>query len=71
MAETETPRDLVRLADVLDEFKPSRSWWDRKMSAGDIQAYTVPGERGLWLSRTDVERLLQPRPHERSAANDA
>lgn len=65
----ETPIDLVRLADVLREYKPSRSWWDARISAGPegggIRAYTVPGERGIFLSRADVERLLQPRPYER------
>ena len=61
----EVPRDLVKLADVLKDYKPSRSWWDARISAGDITAYTVPGERGIFLSKADVEHLLQPRPYER------
>lgn len=67
----EVPKDLVKLADVLREYKPRRSWWDARIAAGPenggIRAYTVPGERGIWLSRADVDRLLQPRPYERDA----
>lgn len=62
---SEVPADLIRLADVLREFKPSRSWWDSRINAGEIRAYSVPGERGIFLSRADVERILQPRPYER------
>lgn len=65
----EIPSDLVRLTDVLREHKPSRAFWDARIAAGPerggIQAYTVPGERGIWLSRADVDRVLQPKPYER------
>ena len=63
----EAPTDLVKLADVLRDYKPSRSWWDGRIAHGDITPYTVPGERGIFLSKADVERLLQPRPYERAA----
>ena len=61
------PKDLVKLTDVLRDYKPSRTWWDTRINAGDITAYTVPGERGIYLSQADVDRLLQPRPYERGA----
>lgn len=63
----DAPKDLVKLGDVLRDYKPSRSWWDARIAAGEITAYTVPGERSLFLSRADVERVLQPRPYEKSA----
>jgi hypothetical protein len=61
----EVPQDLIRLAEVLSIYKPSRSWWDARIAAGDITAYTVPGERGIFLSKAAVEAALQPRPYEK------
>ena len=59
---TETPNDLMTLLDVLEQFKPRRKWWALRIEEGDIVAYRVPGERGIWLSRAEVERLVRPQP---------
>jgi hypothetical protein len=65
MARAEVPADLVKLADVVKQHRPSRSWWDKEIAQGRITAYKVPGDRGLYLSQSAVDELLQPRPHER------
>ena len=64
-ARAEVPTDLVKLADVVKQHRPSRSWWDQQIAQGHITAYKVPGDRGLYLSQSAVDELLQPRPHER------
>jgi hypothetical protein len=60
----EVPDDLMRFADVLKEYRPKRGWWEIRIERGDIQRYAVPGERGIWLSRADVERMTRPQPYE-------
>jgi hypothetical protein len=60
------PNDLVRLMDVLKDYKPKRGWWEQRIAKGEIQPYAVPGERGIWLSKADVERLTRPHPYEYS-----
>jgi hypothetical protein len=57
---TEPPDDLMSIPDVLKEFKPARKWWALRIQEGDIVAYKVPGIRGIFLSRADVERVLRP-----------
>lgn len=57
---TDTPTDLMSMPDVLKEFKPARKWWALRINEGDIAAYRVPGIRGIFLSRADVERVLRP-----------
>ena len=59
----EVPTDLVKLADVVKQHRPSRSWWDTQIAQGRITAYKVPGDRGLYLSKSAVDELLRPRPH--------
>lgn len=66
----EVPTDLVKLADVVKQHRPSRSWWDTQVAQGRITAYKVPGERGLYLSQAAVDQLLRPRPHERGERED-
>lgn len=59
----EVPADLVKLADVVKQHRPSRSWWDTQINQGRITAYKVPGDRGLYLSQAAVDQLLRVRPH--------
>ncbi len=56
------PDDLISLRDVLAEYKPRRKWWQARIDRGEIIAYRIPGERGIRLSRADVERLTQIQP---------
>lgn len=56
----ETPTDLMSLTDVLKEFKPRRSFWVTQINEGRITSYRIPGTRGIYLSRADVEQLLRP-----------
>lgn len=59
------PSDLISLPDVLKQYKPSRGWWDSQIDQGNIRAYRIPGERPLFLSKSAVEAVLEPRPYER------
>jgi hypothetical protein len=67
----QVPDDLVRLTDIMKEFKPSRGWWDKQIAAGRIQAYKQPGERGLLVSEREARALMQVRPWEPSGEEDA
>jgi hypothetical protein len=65
------PSDLVKLGDIIKEYKPSRSWWDAQIAAGRIHAYKMPGERGLLVSESEVRAFMQPKPHDRADDEDA
>ena len=64
------PTDLIKLADVLAQYRPKRGWWQLRIDRSEIQPYYVPGDRGIWLSKADVERLTAVRPYERSHYGD-
>lgn len=66
----EVPTDLVKLTKVLEQYKPSRTWWDAQFTAGRITAYKVPGERGLWVSQAEVDKLMQPHPYIKGEGED-
>jgi hypothetical protein len=59
------PSDLVRLSEVLEKTngKPSRNFWDLRIARGEIRAYKVPGERGIFVSQAAVDEMLKPRPY--------
>lgn len=61
----EIPSDLVKLSEVLERTNkhPSRNFWDLAIARGQIRAYKVPGERGIFLSQAVVDELLKPRPY--------
>jgi hypothetical protein len=59
---TETPIDLMPLKDVLAHYKPRRKWWETQIKEHHITRYVVPGTRGIYFSRAEVEELLRPRP---------
>lgn len=67
----DVPGDLVRLTDIMQEYKPSRSWWDSQIAAGRIHAYKQPGERGLLVSESEVRAFMQIKPHERGEDENA
>jgi hypothetical protein len=59
----DVPTDLVKLAEIVKQYHPSRSWWDTQIAQGKLTAYKIPGERGLYLSKAAVEEFMKPRPY--------
>lgn len=66
MPDKPVPSDLIKLTDVLRDYRPKRGWWEQRIEKGEIEPYYVPGERGIWFSRADVDRLTAPRHYDRS-----
>lgn len=64
------PDDLIRLPDVLAQYKPKRTWWDTQIAQGKIQAYRVPGDKALYLSKAAVDALTAPRPYVRGEQDE-
>jgi len=64
------PDDLIRITDVLAQYRPKRSWWDLQVSKGKITPYRVPGDRALYLSKADVDRLTAPHVYVRGEGED-
>lgn len=60
-----TPNDLIRITEVVKQYRPKRSWWNLQVSQSKILAYKVPGDRALYFSQADVERLTAPYPYVR------
>jgi hypothetical protein len=67
----EVPDDLIKLSEVLKQYKPSRTWWDTQFANGVITPYKMPGERGLLVSKRAVEELMQPRPYVKGEADES
>ncbi len=61
VAENQVPDDLMPFSEVLRDYRPLRNWWEQRLARGELVRYRVPGVRGIWLSRADVERLTAPR----------
>ena len=67
----EVPNDLMKLSDIVELYPPSRTWWDTQIARGRVTAYKVPPERGLFLSKADVERVLEPHPYVKQGSDES
>lgn len=55
--------DFVWIEDAAREFKRSRDWLYKQIREGALTGYNFPGDRRVYLSRSEVEKYLKtPRP---------
>lgn len=57
--------ELMTVQEAIAEYGHTREWWYKQMDDKDLgkpglTRYSMPGERGWLLSRSDVARFLEP-----------
>lgn len=57
--------EYISIADAATQYKVARTFWYDAVKNGKITGYELPGRRGTYLKRADVEAFWQPRPIER------
>ncbi len=55
------PQDLIWIADAENEFNRSREWFLKQIKLGKIHRTKIEGDRKVYLLRSEIKRLLQPR----------
>ncbi len=58
------PNDLIWIMEATFEYKRSRDWLESQVREGKLTKYTIPGDKRVYLSRKQLEKLLMPRPSE-------
>lgn len=53
--------DLIWIVEAAIEFKRSRDWLDAQIKDGNLGRYTIPGDKRVYVSRSELARLLAPR----------
>lgn len=54
--------DYISVADAAEQYKVTRTYWYDQIKAGKITGYELPGRRGTFLLRKDIEAFWKPRP---------
>lgn len=58
MQQDTIPNDLLWIQAAAIEFKRSRDWLENQPS---IKKYTIPGDKRKYVSRSEVEKAIQPK----------
>jgi len=54
--------EYISVADAAERYKTTRTYWYDQIKAGKITGYELPGRRGTFLLRADLEDFWRPRP---------
>lgn len=55
------PQDLIWIVDAETVFNRSREWFLKQIKLGKLHRTIIEGDRKVYLLRSEIERLLQPR----------
>lgn len=61
--------DLIWITDAVDEYSRSRSWLDQQLNAGVLTQVKIPGDKRVYLKRSELDSLLRPREIRRDGDN--
>jgi hypothetical protein len=53
--------DLIWIVEAAFQYKRSRDWLDTQIRDGNLNKYTIPGDKRVYVSRKELEKLLAPR----------
>jgi len=53
--------DLIWIVEAAMQYKRSRDWLDAQIRDGNLTKFTIPGDKRVYVSRRELERLLLPR----------
>jgi hypothetical protein len=54
-------QDLIWIVDAERDFNRSREWFLKQIKLGNLHRTRIAGDRKVYLLRSEIERLLQPR----------
>ena len=54
-------RDLIWIADAEQQFNRSREWFLKQIKLKKLHKSKIEGDRKVYLLRSEIEKLLQPR----------
>ena len=54
--------EYISLVDAAKQYKVAKTYWYDQVKAGKIRAFELPGRRGTFFLRADLEAFWQPRP---------
>lgn len=65
--------DLIWIEDAAKEYGRSRPWLKEQVDAGKLSYATIPGDKRLYLLRSELEKFLRPQVERKPAdrAEDA
>jgi len=52
--------DLIPIAEAAGEFERSRKWLDQQIELRKLSTVSIPGDRKLYLLRSEIAALLEP-----------
>jgi len=58
---TVKPQELIWIAEAERIFNKSREWFIKQIKLGKLREIKIEGDRKVYLLRSEVEQLLQPR----------
>jgi hypothetical protein len=53
--------DLIWIEDAETQYNRSREWLLKQVKAGLIRRVEIPGDRKVYLLRSELDKLLKPR----------
>lgn len=53
--------DIVWIVDAMRDYQRSRKWIEEQIAAHLLDEIEIPGDRKKYISRNQIEKLLQPR----------
>ena len=65
------PADLIWIQDAAKEYKRSRIWLDSQIDLGKLSTATIPGDKRLYLLRSELDALLMPHVQRREQGEGA
>lgn len=54
--------EYISIADAADQYGTTRTYFYDRIKAGEIAGYEIPGKRGTFMKRREVEAFMQPKP---------
>lgn len=63
--------DLIWIEVAMEVYKRSRNWLDAQVKAGKLSYATIPGDRKLYLLRSELDALLRPEIHRNIEESDS
>jgi hypothetical protein len=57
------PKDLIPLSQAMEETGLKRSWFDTQVNKRRLITYRIPGQKGVFISKSALKELTQIRPN--------
>ncbi|HLZ62722.1 MAG TPA: hypothetical protein VKR06_37725 [Ktedonosporobacter sp.] len=55
------PNNLIWIVEAEEKYNRSREWFLKQIKLGKLRRTKIEGDRKVYLLRTEIEKLLEPR----------